>query len=385
MTGGDLDIIKSELQGRIEDLCRTLLPNGRNEGGQWVSFNPVTNDYRQGRNPTLKIRMRGGVAGAWKDWRSGDAGDVIKLVAYIQGTDTKGALVWARDFLGLRTMSRADREAMRKVVHQRAEARAARDEKRRREKLAEADRLFHAKPGRVGHIELPYGSFALGEGSTAEAHARAYFAARNCALEAVPDLSGFSTRVTPAVEWWRGAVWGRDGNGRSFKQQAGPLYPGVLSAMRNRLGIVTACHVTFLDPYRPAKAPVDVSKLMWGEAKGAVIEIATGPSGQPFWMTEEAAPLIIAEGRETAQSFAATLGGRARVWAAGSLAGVGSAPVDLPCVEWILFARDNNSGNAQAQKQFDQALAGLEASDKLVVVEASHVGDDFNDLAQGEE
>jgi hypothetical protein len=73
------------------------------------------------------------------------------------------------------------------------------------------------------------------------------------------------------------------------------------------------------------------------------------------------------------------------VWAGGSLAGVGGAPVDLDCVEWVLFARDNNDGNAQAQKQFSAALERLEASGKRVHVEASHVGDDFNDLAQGDE
>ena len=73
------------------------------------------------------------------------------------------------------------------------------------------------------------------------------------------------------------------------------------------------------------------------------------------------------------------------MWAGGSLAGVMHAPAGLACVDWVLFARDNNAGNPQAQKQFEQALAGLESHGKRVVVKASHVGDDFNDLARGEE
>ncbi|TPN57157.1 toprim domain-containing protein [Mesorhizobium sp. B1-1-7] len=383
---GDLDIVKAGLIERIEDVCAKLLPNGKVEAGQWVSFNPVTGDYRAGRLPTLKIRLRGGVVGAWKDWRSGDAGDVLKLVSYLLGTDTKGALVWGRDFLGLRTMTRADRENMRQVAAVKRVDRERQDARLREQKLLNADRLFNAKPSEsdIGPCQIPFGVFKLAEGSTAEQHARAYFRERNCALNDIETFTAYSTRVAPAVEWWKGAVWKRDGSGRQYKAERGALYPAILSAMRNRMGIVTCTHFTFLDPTRPAKAPVEPAKLMYGEALGSVIEIATGPSEKPFWMTEEPHPLILAEGRETAQSFAAA-GVPARVWAAGSLAGVGKAPIDLACVSWVLFARDNNTGNAQAQKQFEQALAGLESHGKRVVVEASHVGDDFNDLAQGEE
>ncbi|CDX54543.1 conserved hypothetical protein [Mesorhizobium plurifarium] len=386
---GDLDIIKAGLADRMEEVCARLLPDGKVEAGQWVSFNPVTNDYRAGRLPALKVRLRGGVPGAWKDWRSGEGSDRVGLIAYVLTGDArnvKEALVWARDFLGLRTMTRADREAMRKAVVVKAKQRERDDARRREEKLLNADRLFNAKPGErdIGPCQIPFGVFKLDEGSPAKDHAMAYFRARNCALEDVETLTIYSTRVAPAVEWWKGAKWTRDASGRLFKAERGPLYPAILSAMRNRMGIVTCTHFTFLDPNRPAKAPVEPAKLMYGEALGAVIEIATGPSGKPFWMTEEPHPLIIAEGRETAQSFAAA-GVPARVWAAGSLAGVGKAPVDLPCVSWVLFARDNNAGNPQAQKQFEAALAGLESHGKRVVVEASHVGDDFNDLAQGEE
>jgi hypothetical protein len=117
-----------------------------------------------------------------------------------------------------------------------------------------------------------------------------------------------------------------------------------------------------------------------------VIEISMGPNNVPYWRDDGASPqcVLLAEGIETALAFAVA-GVPARVWACGSLAGIGNAPIGLPCISWVLFARDNNSGNAQAQKQFAAALERLEASGKTIVVEASHVGDDFNDLAQGEE
>ncbi len=368
---GDLDVIKQELQNRIGEVCARLLPHGKDEGGHWVSFNPVENDYKPGRLPALKVRLRGGVVGAWKDWRTGQAGDVIGLVAYIEGTDTSGALVWARDFLGIRNMTRADRENMRKVAAQQKADRERQDEKRRRDKLAAADRLFFANTSPIGTM------------TPAEIHARNYFAGRKVALDLVENLNPETFRFAAATEWWKGAKWENQG-ARKFKAAPGPSFPAIHSAMRIWNGHVTCCHVTFLDPLKFRKAPVEPAKLMFGEALGAVIEISTGPSEVPFWQAAEAGPLIIAEGIETALSFAVSVP-EARIWAGGSLAGVGAAPVNLPCVEWVLFARDNNDGNPQAQKQFDRALGQLETSGKRIVVEASHVGDDFNDLAQGEE
>lgn len=387
---GDLDIIKAGLKDRIGELVGRLLPHGREEGGQWVCHNPLGDDAR--KPPAFKVRIRGGDLGAWIDWRSGDKGDVIGLVAFCERTDVAGALTWARDFLGLRAMSRADREAMRRVAREKAETRARDDEKRRRDKLLAADRLFCREGPQsrdIGPASVPEGTFAIDMRSAVIDHAWAYFANRAVPLGLVRHLNRRNFRVSPATEWWKGAAWERDqASGRRWKAIAGPLYPAVHSAMRNRMGLVTCCHVTFLDPARPAKAPVTPAKLMYGEALGAVIEISTGPSGVPFWMADrdglKPCPLIIAEGIETALSFATTIP-EARVWAGGSLAGVGAAPVDLDCVAWVLFARDNNAGNAQAQKQFSAALERLEASGKRVEVEASHVGDDFNDLAQGQE
>lgn len=368
---GDLDIIKSELQDKVALVCKALLPHGKEEGGQWVSHNPVTNDYKPGRPPALKVRMRGGVIGAWKDWRCGAVGDVIGLIAYIEGTDTSGALVWARDFLGIRNMTRADRENMRKVAARQAVERERQDEKRRRDKLAAADRLFFNNTSPIGAM------------TPAEAHARNYFAGRKVPLDLVANLNTDTFRFSAATEWWKGAKWDTRGR-QKIKVAPGPSFLAIHSAMRAWNGLVTCCHVTFLDPLKPRKAPIEPAKLMFGEALGSVIEISTGPDEVPFWQAAEAGPLIIAEGIETALSFAVSVP-EARIWAGGSLAGIAAAPVHLPCVDWVLFARDNNAGNPQAQKQFERALGQLEASGKRIVVEASHVGDDFNDLAQGEE
>lgn len=391
---GDLKPIRVGLQDRVADLCRELLPHGRREGGLWVSANPrVAGDER--KVPALKVRIAGGDLGAWTDFRNGRdgcAGDVIGLVAYLNGTDTKGALAWARDFLGLKAMSREERRALAFAAEARAKKEQKRADEKRLWKLEEARRLFEADAEGVFGSVRTLGTAPIGAKSAAEAHARAYFAARDCPLEEIATLSRYALRFSAGTEWWKGAKWetaeaSDSRGGRHFKAREGPMFPAVHAGMRSPLGIVTCCHVTFLDPSRPAKAPVESPKLMFGEKKGAIVELATGPAKKPFWQwgdRDRPGDVVICEGIETGLSLAGALSAEARIWAAGDISNMGNAPVGLDCVARVFVARDNNLGNPQAQRQLDKALEQLEAANKPLEVMASHVGDDFNDLGQGE-
>lgn len=384
----DIPEIRVGLQDRISELCRELLPHGRMESGQWVSTNPrIAGDER--KIPALKIRIHGGDTGAWTDHRNGrdgHKGDVIGLVAYLTGQDTKGALAWARDFLGLKKLSTTERDAMRFAAAAKKQAEDKRAEQRRRWSLAEAERLF-STPAGAGDYG-PARTLGTDVSNAAEAHARAYFIKRRAALEKIATLNRHSFRFSAGTEWWKGAQWRQDASGRRFKESGGPLYPAIHSAMRSSIGAITCCHVTFLDPVLPAKAPASPAKLMFGEKKFSVIEIAMGPSMTPFWqMNDETrpGPVIIAEGIETAASLAAELSRDARIWAAGDLGNIGNVPAQLPIINEIYVARDNNAGNAQAQRVLDKGLEQLERHGRPVAVMASHVGDDFNDLATGKD
>jgi Toprim domain len=364
----DLDEIKEGLKARIVEVAQRCLPRGRREGNEWVAHNPHYDEAR--KSPALKVALTGN-KGAWKDWRSGDKGDVLKLIEFTQGCDFKGALTWARDFLGLEEMSYQQRLDFKKEVEQRKVKAAEFEAAARSAKLARAKNLF------------VHNTFMLNAGSGPEAHARAYFKARGCALEAIENLPVGTFCFSAETEWWKGAQYARN-NGGNRKTADGPLFPAVHSAMRSLSGALTCCHVTFLDPVLPQKAPVAPPKLMYGIAQGSVIEVSTGPHGLDFWRCTAPAPLILCEGIETALSLAVAVP-EARVWAAGSLSGMGHAPIGLSCISDVTLARDNNHGNAQAQKQLDAALVALEAHDKPLVVMNSHVGDDFNDLMTGKE
>jgi hypothetical protein len=364
----DLDDVKEMLKMRIEDLCRKLLPDGKRDGRFWLSYNPVTGDYDRS-TPELKVPLNRDI-GAWKDWRSGEKGDVIQLISYIKGLDFKETMRWARDFLGLAQMGAADRRALeQRMRQQRADSDKRSDDDRKRQILA-AERLWYE-----GQI--------VGARSAAEAHAWGYFLKRGCDLRNVKNLDEATFRFSASTEWWKGAEWRHQGHLR-IKTKDGPSFPAVHSAMRGPLGQILSCHVTWLDPILPAKAPVSPAKMMFGPSKGAMIRLTHGPEGVPPEMATQATPVVICEGIETGLSLAIAIP-EARVWAAGSLSNMGNAPVGMDCVGAIVVARDNNDGNDQAQKQLAGAIGALTAAGKPVQVIASHVGDDFNDLQRGEE
>ncbi|MGL4490536.1 MAG: toprim domain-containing protein [Rhizobiaceae bacterium] len=361
----ETEAIKTQLFMRMPDVAAKLLPRGKREGGLWVSRNPAGDDPK--KKPALKVRIQGGDLGAWSDWRSGDKGDVFRLIEHCLKCDFNAARRWAMDYCGMRGMSREERARMDREAQTYTEREAKKAEKDLQWKLQQAVKLWNA---RADLTRSPWRD-----------HALAYFAGRNCALDQVPNIARETFRYSRATEWWNGATW-KHVDGRRIKTAPGPEFPAVHSALRNRLGIITCCHVTFLDPLKPKKASVEPPKLMFGVALGSVIEVSTGPEGKPFWLAQEAHPLIIAEGIETALSLAIAMP-ECRVWAGGSLAGVGAAPVDLDCISAIYFARDNNEGNPQAQQQFERANDQLAAHGKALTVMASIVGDDFNDLARG--
>lgn len=369
MTRANLPEIKDMLRDRIGDLVLALLPDGKREGRLWVSHNPVTMDA--GQLPALKVALNRDT-GAWIDWRSGEKGDVLGLVAYVQTGDTRNvadALKWASDWLGIRRMSRDQRDDLARQVQQRRTAAEARAIEQAKARLAGVDRLW-----RKGDT--------LGSNRPAELRGMDYFAFRGVPLDSVPNLDAMTFRFVAALEWWKGRVYRNDGR-RRVMVKAGPELPAIVSAFRVPTGQVTAVHCTFLDPAGRGKAPVDQPKLMFGDALGAVIRLSHGPEGLPPEQSSEPHPLTIAEGIETGLSLAIALP-EARAWAGGSLAGIRNARVGWPFVSSVHPGAENDWNNPQALAQYERAIEDLEAQGKPVLPMRPHFGSDFNDVMKGE-
>jgi hypothetical protein len=72
------------------------LPNGRREGKEWVSLNPVRNDSKAG---SFKVNTS---TGAWSDFATGSAGgDLVSLAAYLNNLNQGAAAIRVAAMLGI--------------------------------------------------------------------------------------------------------------------------------------------------------------------------------------------------------------------------------------------------------------------------------------------
>jgi hypothetical protein len=361
--------IKSMLQMRAGELARQLAPGGHVSGGLYVAPNPTRTDRHA---TSFKIHISGPKAGGWTDYAGinaafaagGDRGDIIQLIAYVQtNRDQKAAIRWAKDWLGLASVSATDRQrwAEKALATRREQDRAEAEEARRkRERVL---RLFMAAtPGLIGTL------------------ARDYLASRAIDLGAIRGLNRVDLRFHAALEYWRGSHVDRRG-----VRMPGPMLPTIVCGIRNGLGEITAVHCTFLAPDGSGKADVPAAKLMYGEVTGGVIRVSHGPdrASPEEWADAgvPVSPLIVCEGLEDALTLAEAAP-EARVWAATSLGNLGNVPVQHPCISEVIVAGDNDWGKGQAMAQFERAIAQLEAHGKPITVMRSIAGKDFNDLAR---
>ena len=125
--------ISAMLADRIDSVCRALGLTGAIVQGALLPRNPTRND----RNPgSFVIQLSGQRQGRWDEYATGDWGDALDLVAYIQfgrvdRASKREALTWAKRFLGVGDASHMD------PVHS-AKLRAAREEMERNTERAQA-------------------------------------------------------------------------------------------------------------------------------------------------------------------------------------------------------------------------------------------------------
>lgn len=80
----------------IENILEHWLPGGKRQGREYVTLNPTRSDSKAG---SFSINLN---TGAWSDFATGDkGGDVVSLVAYLEGIKQGEAANLLADFLGL--------------------------------------------------------------------------------------------------------------------------------------------------------------------------------------------------------------------------------------------------------------------------------------------
>lgn len=92
----DAGKISGMLAEQIEALCRMLLPAGQKESGSWR-----VGGLDGARGSSLSIALSGSKRGLWLDHATGEGGDALDLIEGALLVETRQALAWARQWLGV--------------------------------------------------------------------------------------------------------------------------------------------------------------------------------------------------------------------------------------------------------------------------------------------
>ena len=291
-------------RARAEEVCRRYLPQGRKQGRYWTA-----GDVRGARGRSLFVRLAPpGVRGKWTDSSTGEHGDLLDLIRIASGAGSlRAALAEARAFLALPPAPAADGPDS----YDRTEA---------------ARRLWRRCRAIDG------------------THAEAYLRARHIHRCRFPAL-----RFHPSL------FYRDDGAPRRL--------PALVAAVTGADGRVTGVHRTWIDPSRPAKAPVARPRKALGRVHGLAVRFGAPAAGT----------LLVGEGIETVLSLVTAMPDTvaAAALSAGSL-GSFAPPAGLTR---LVIARDNDLEGERAADRLARrcARAGVAA---LTIVPQ---GGDFND------
>lgn len=357
--------VKARLQRQIFKLLPALRISERSISGVVMPLNPTRKDRRAG---SFVIWTEGDGAGAWKEYATGEKGDVFDLIEYLVGLqEWIDAYWWALDFLGLergRVRSASDDEAARRRNER--EAKAA----RAREAARDAD---YSKKLFASWLALPKGW----RGTLVETYLRQ---ARNIELERLPRGAPLGAlRFAAALDY--------------VDKETGEVteHPAMVAAVTRGTQVV-GLHRTYLAPDGLGKADFGLdakgrkkpAKKMLGPCTGGVIRLTEGASKLSPDKAAAAGkldPLMIGEGIETTLTPACALPDY-RAWAAGSLDNM--AGFDWPaCASGVILLKDRMTHPATI-KAWARVEAHWRAQAKgrpLKIVEPWD-GSDFNSLVE---
>jgi len=94
MNAGELAL---RMAGEVPAIAAYLLPNGKRQSGEW-KCGSTSGDAGQ----SLSVRLSGAKAGVWKDFSSGESGDILDLWAACRGLTVSQAMAEAKQYLGIR-------------------------------------------------------------------------------------------------------------------------------------------------------------------------------------------------------------------------------------------------------------------------------------------
>lgn len=306
------DDLKRHLAVRIRALAEIVIPDGRQEGAEWVG--PGPDGAKWG------IVTKGGKTGYYQNFGAGTGG--TSGLALIRDALTEGdprrAYAWALKFLG-------DAVLLPASMQHRAPAPEAPEPSGETPDAAPTGlRLFLA--GRLFTWDGPAGLYLRGRGILAD------------------KIAG-----KLGVLRFHPACWHSD---------ARASLPAMLAAVIDPISRKhLAVHRTYLrrDPDGTwRKAPVVKAKKVFGSFGGGVIPLTRGASGLPLAKAPDGDAALIAEGIENALTVAQWFP-ELRAFAAVAIGNL--AQITLPpAIASVMLVRDRDGENRAVQESRDRAL-----------------------------
>lgn len=365
MSGGEFQAgeIEAEANKHAERFAKEFLPHGVREGRYWSCYNLEGHKSQSGKR-SLRLNLSGGNIGLWKDFGSGEGGDIVKLVAIKRfgGTDTKAfadAYSWLKSTLGMDGLDPERIKARKAAI-------AAEVEQRQKEASQETERK-RSRAAWLWH----------GADPIRRTPAQAYLEGRGIDFEALGKLPG-ALRFRPDC---------------GHPERHGKKFAAMIAGIW-RLGEAKPCaiHRTYLDMRAwhfdaktgrvPKLSGVNNAKLSMGEYRGGCIPLWKGSCDKPLVDIDEGTPVFVSEGIEDGLSWA--MGHpEDRVLAAVALSNIGG--VELPPQAGPLtIIMQNDAPGSKAIEQIENAIRRQQAAGRLVdVVTPPPEYKDFNDLLMG--
>lgn len=259
--------IAERLADRAASLVPELLPGGGYSAGR--------RDWRCGgvngdAGSSLRVWLAGSKRGHWRDYKSGQRGDMLDLVAAVRGQTLGDAYRWAAGWLGGEAALSPPmmRERSRREVEERT-----REERQQLLDHQNALRVWlAAKP-------LQFGDLAC-----------RYLDGRGIEVDALPRL--------PAALRCHPELW---------NAESGRAWPALVAAICDPNGKTVNVHRIWLDQRSDGtvgKAPLEKPKLsMRGGYQGGCIRLWRGASGRPWNKMSDGETVVVGEGIEDTLSM----------------------------------------------------------------------------------
>ncbi len=281
---------------------------------------------RYGKKGHISVNLR---TGAWIDFKDSEmSGGPLHLLTKLKGMSFKEAIDYGASWAGLTPETR---QYASPVLLKKKETFKEEFSQESKEKIAKVQALWNKGQSL--------------EGTVAERYLR-----ENRKIEG--ELSN-DLRYVPSF----------------YDKASNAKHPCLMAAARNPEGQVTAVQLTFLNSETGKKASLDVAKKSFGVIKGSVVTL----------QKDEAGPLFIAEGVETALSLKSA-GVKGTIQASLGLSSIRQLEPQDPQTPIIICA-DHDTPNSPAAKSLEKSVLALQEKGlQVTVIKPDKLNQDFNDV-----